>query len=197
MTTAPVEPHLGRHHLTGADFLSQRQEAMNLCGYVLHAGLSSQSEFPGRGVTAARPRPAAFWPEHVGQLRAVPDVEHPATHGRRPWPKLVLSLWYATAVILLGGGIVLVTRTIGKKDASSLSWVAAGILFLWGAPWFLRAQSLSTGGGSASAGLPLAPRPPHSRRSRCTGRTGTSVLRIIQWIFSPWRGQCLGWPGRS
>jgi hypothetical protein len=86
----------------------------------------------GREVTAARPRPGAFWPEHVGQLRAVPDVEHPATPGRRPWPKLVLSLWYATAVIL-GGGIVLVTRTIGKKDASSLSWVAAGILLLWGA----------------------------------------------------------------
>jgi hypothetical protein len=34
--------------------------------------------------------------EHVGQLRAVPDVEHPATHGRPRWPRLVLSLWYAT-----------------------------------------------------------------------------------------------------
>ena len=59
--------------------------------------------------------------EHVGQLRAVPDVEHPATHGRPLWPKLVLSLWYATAAILLGGGIGLVVGTIGKKDVSSLS----------------------------------------------------------------------------
>ena len=87
---------------------------------------------PGRGVPAA-PASLGVWPEHVGQLRAVPDVEDPAAHGRRPWPRLVLSLWYATAVILLGGGIGLVIGTIGKKDASSLSWVAAGILLLWGA----------------------------------------------------------------
>jgi hypothetical protein len=80
-----------------------------------------------------RPRLWEFWPEHVGQLKAVPDVEDNATHGRRPWPRLVLSLWYATAVILLGGGIGLVVGTIGKKGASSLSWVAAGILLLWGA----------------------------------------------------------------
>lgn len=86
--------------------------------------------------------------EHVGQLRAVPDVEHPATHGRPLWPKLVLSLWYATAAILLGGGIGLVVGTIGKKDVSSLSWVAAGVLLLW-VPWFLRVQSLSAGGGAA------------------------------------------------
>jgi hypothetical protein len=69
--------------------------------------------------------------EHVGQLRAVPDVEHPATHGRPRWPRLVLSLWYATAAVLLGGGIVLVVGTIGKKDVSSLSWVAAGSCFSW------------------------------------------------------------------
>jgi hypothetical protein len=84
----------------------------------------------------------------------------------------ILLTWYATALIFLGGGVVVLVKAI-VVNGFLLRWVAAAVLLVLGLQVLIR-TIIRHNAVCPLAELPLGPHPPDRRRTS-RGRSGSRV----------------------